>query len=162
MKILDIEIALYRYFKFRQALLVPNLKWGLNFNHELDLSVITKSGYLYEIEIKTSMADLKKDSEKRHQHRDWRNRIKRFYFAIPESLPVDKVLQLIPEDAGLIVVNADRAKKLVRKPKERKGAIPLTNQEIMHLSYLFGLRVWTLKEKLYELASSQKCLIIEG
>ena len=42
----------------RTDIVVPNLSWGL-LNHEADLAIIRKSGYLTEIEIKRSYQDLK-------------------------------------------------------------------------------------------------------
>ncbi len=69
-KILDIECALATYFDPRRNLIVPNVWWGMGLNHECDLMVMTRSGYVYEVEIKTSKADLVRDLKKPHGHGD--------------------------------------------------------------------------------------------
>ena len=74
----EMEVALAEYFDSRANLIVPNVYHSF-FKHELDLLVLTKSGYAYEIEIKITAADLKKDVKKRHGHRD--ERIKKIYLA---------------------------------------------------------------------------------
>ena len=50
------------FCNIRTDIVIPNLSWGL-LNHEADLAIINKSGYLTEIEIKRSYQDLKKDFE---------------------------------------------------------------------------------------------------
>ena len=70
-------------------------------SHEMDLAVISKSGYLKEIEIKISKSDFLKDFEKGHGHIDKQNRISHFYYAMPKELYA-KVKHLILENAGVI------------------------------------------------------------
>ena len=50
------------------------------------------------VEIKSSVADFRADTK----WREYRAHCDRFYFAIPESVPVD----IMPEDAGLILADA--------------------------------------------------------
>ena len=80
---IDIECALSNYFKPRINMLIPNVSWGFGI-HECDVLVTTKSGYLYEVEIKVGASDLKKDADKPHKHTS--KRIKNLYFAIPYYL----------------------------------------------------------------------------
>ena len=69
-------------FYYRSHYVVPNVYWGLDFYHELDLLSISKSGRVgTEIEIKVSKSDLKRDQEKRHGHRD--SRISQLFFCWP-------------------------------------------------------------------------------
>ena len=63
----EMECAVARYMDFRTNLVVPNVSWGFEV-HECDLLIVTKTGYAYEVEIKRSKADLKKDIEKKHGH----------------------------------------------------------------------------------------------
>lgn len=144
----DIELAMADYF--RQArFVVPNVFWGM-FDHELDLLVVTKAGYAYEVEIKVSLSDLKRDLDKRHGHRD--RRIKFIYFAIPDRL--EKHIALIPERAGVFVVTRKDYGtywkdyvRLLRKPQYRYSGKPqpLSDGDIFKAARLGALRIWGLK-----------------
>ena len=63
-------------------------------NHECDCLIMTKAGYLTEIEIKRSYEDFLNDFKKRHLHED--NHIKEFYFMVHESFK-DKVIEKLIE-----------------------------------------------------------------
>lgn len=105
MKTEDIELAINNYFNYnRRYVIVPNISWGLGFQHELDLLVLTNNNHVWEVEIKVSKSDLKADLKKRHGH--YSNKIRRLYFAVPKELQEDALL-LIPERAGLFVVHMD-------------------------------------------------------
>lgn len=47
-----------RRLDYRRNTVVPNAYWGLGLTWEADLLVISKAGYLTEVEIKVSKADL--------------------------------------------------------------------------------------------------------
>ena len=150
---IDIEVAVAKHLNYRQHLIVPNVFWGMGFNHELDLAVITKARYLWEVEIKVSKSDLKADLLKRHQH--FNILISRLYFAIPEAL-LD-FMELIPERAGIFVVSAAPplyknwpkiSVKEVRKAKINKSAKPLNEKQMQKMYHLAAMRIWRLKEKL--------------
>ncbi len=142
---LEIEIACSKLFNPHLNMIVPNVWWGLGFNHECDLLVCTKGGYCTEIEIKISKADLKRDGLKRHGHGG--PRIRRVFFAIPERLLDHE--QLIPETAGIITVK-DYWGKIVRNAMVNKEARPLNGEEHLHLGRLASMRIWTLKQSLKE------------
>jgi hypothetical protein len=159
----DIEIALSNYFDYRQKLIVPNVYWGLNFQYELDLIVVSNSNYATEIEIKISKSDLKADLKKSHYHDS--NRIKQLYFAVPEKLK-EAALELIPERAGLFIVREDKDTlirnqdgirirfpkvQIIKPPKINTKAKKLTVEEINKLHRLASLRMWTLKHHLYRI-----------
>jgi hypothetical protein len=140
-----IEVILARYLDYRLNLIVPNISYGLNL-HEIDLLILTPSHYAWEIEIKTSLSDLKMDKKKSHGH--YSNKIKRLYFAVPKELE-EKALELIPERAGLFVIYDNKYVKCVKTPIINKKARPFTEQEIQHLYELAAMRIWSLKEALY-------------
>lgn len=144
----DIEYHVAKFFSWRQNLIVPNVSWGLGFDHELDLMVVKPSGYAYEIEIKISKSDLKADLKKRHEHKS--NRIRRLYFAIPETL--NDCIEFIPKHAGIIVARALKNEfikiEIIRVPRENKEARKLSDGEILKLCKLASMRVWRLKEHL--------------
>jgi hypothetical protein len=138
----QIELAIAKYFNPRQNLIVPNVWWGLGFNYELDLVVLTKCGYAYEVEIKVSRQDIKADLKKLHQHSS--KRISRLYFAVPDKLSDD---ENIPQDAGILSVTFNNGKYVVRKIREskRRDAKMFTDKEKLKLAELGAMRIWKLK-----------------
>ena len=151
---LDIEIALANYFNPRRNLIVPNIWWGMGLNHECDLMVMTRSGYVYEIEIKTTRADLFRDFKKPHGHRD--NRIRKLYFCIPE--PLLDCWNHIPESAGIIVFHetGDSPSYCHRKREAKTTcAKPLNFEEREKLYQLAAMRVWTLKKTIRTMQNAQ-------
>lgn len=70
-------------FQVRSHIVVPNVSWGL-LNHEADLLVMSKAGYLTEIEIKRSWHDFMKDFQKSHTHND--EKISSLYYAVPKLI----------------------------------------------------------------------------
>ena len=63
------------------------------------------------VEIKSSVADFRADTK----WREYRAHCDKFYFAIPASMPVD----IIPDDAGLILADAYAADILREAPEVR-------------------------------------------
>lgn len=145
----DIELSVAAFFNDRQNIVVPNISWGL-WIHECDILVVTKAGYAYEVEIKVSKADLKKDALKRHGHND--NRLKALYFAIPEKLK--DCIDLIPNRAGIIIIkerNGYRMPNVVRKPTMNRQARSLSLDEMLKVAHLGAMRIWGLKRKIKDL-----------
>ena len=147
MTLYEIELAVANMYGIRTHIIVPNVSWGFEI-HECDLLVVRPTGYMVEVEIKRSRADIKKDGEKRHGHVDRHGRIKELYFAIPESL--EKHKDLIPERAGIIICRRTfegwlRA-RIDRKAKINKYARKLTDAEKYQLTRLGMMRIWGLKE----------------
>ena len=132
---LDIEIACTELFNHRINIIVPNISWGMNL-HECDLLVLTKSGYAYEIEIKTSKADLKADKKKKHKHIS--KRIKKLYFALPYYLLPD-CESLIPENAGIISVKDFRA--VIIRDAQDKSDYKFSEKERLNLARLGTMRI---------------------
>ena len=60
----EIEYHVSNYFDVLRNICVPNVSHGFNGLWESDLLIVTKARYLYEVEIKTSVADLRKDLKK--------------------------------------------------------------------------------------------------
>ena len=149
----DIEVAIARFYGWRNYLIVPNVGKGLGFGHELDLLVVTPSRYAYEFEIKVSVADLKADRKKSHQHES--EKIKRFFFAVPKYLQ-SQARCIIPERAGLIIVWewSDRPyfqARIVKPGTVNPHARKLTDKEYQRLGELATMRVWSLKKRVYQL-----------
>lgn len=143
----QIEYEVAQYFNPRVNLIVPNVSWGMFFNHECDLVVVTPFGCCYEVELKNSASDLRKDQQKPHKHLS--KKIKGLYFGIPWYLCDD--IEAIPEHAGIIVVGANfncvGNTKRVRMPKPVND-YRFTSKDFMCLYRLASMRTWTLKQKL--------------
>lgn len=145
---LDLEVAVAIGFDYRTNLIVPNVWWGLNFKHEIDVLVLTPANYAYEIEIKTSAGDLRRDFLKPHGHVS--ARLRKQFFAVPEKL-VELTKTLVEKhrpDWGIVEVYERRAMRTIRHAKTNKAAGPFTDSEREHLYHLASMRTWTLKEVL--------------
>jgi hypothetical protein len=133
-----------RMFYYRKFLVVPNASWGVGL-HECDLLALTASGEAHEIEIKVSVGDLKRDSEKRHHHES--KRIKCLWFAAPACMR-EALLEHVPERAGIIIVH-DQSRgysgvlEIVRKPQRRADARAFTFEERYDLARLGTIRYWS-------------------
>ena len=136
----DIEIALSQYLGIRTSMLVTNVSWGL-WVHECDLLRVMDSRWAHEYEIKVSKADIIADQHKRHKHKNCK--IRSLTFAIPEHLK--DCIEHIPERAGIILVDARKCCKLVRKAVLDKDARKLTEKEYLKVGKLASMRLWGMK-----------------
>ena len=137
----EMEVILAHHFKPQVNLVVPNVSWGF-LNHEADLLVMTKAGYLYEVEIKISISDLKADAKKRHCHES--NKIKYLYFAIPKHM-LEKGLPHIPERAGILVVGEKSWKVTEHRAPVKNCSYKISNSDRYQIARLGALRIWGLK-----------------
>lgn len=170
MKTAEMEIALMQWYDQRQNLVVPNVSWGFKGHHEMDLVVLTKSGFLYEIEIKVSMSDLRADAHKSHGHRS--SIVKYLYFAVPEKL-WPRAEAHIPEHAGVLVVSKEEVFRYVRREEGRHSAgwryvvrqkrepactqhRKLTDREKFTIARLGALRVLGLKKSNHALKEENR------
>lgn len=147
---LEVECAIAKHFNIRINLIIPNVSWGF-FIHECDLLVVSKSGYLTEVEIKISLADLKKDIKKRHGHRD--DRIKNLYFAIPSKMV--KHIEYIPLHAGILSITSKGKVFELTKPKINTAAKPISIEDKLKLLRLGTMRIWGLKKKLIDIKNKE-------
>jgi hypothetical protein len=152
----EMEVAIAKYFGYRQHIIVPNLSWGF-FSHECDLFLIRKSGYGFEVEIKRSKSDMQADFKKKHGHMDRRNRIVQLYYAFPKEL-LSKVEYHVPPECGILLVEKSKWNdgyyfhvKMHRDAKRKTGAKRLTQAEQLKIARLGTLRIWTLKETINKL-----------
>jgi len=142
-------------FYIRSHYVVPNVHWGLGFNHELDLLSISMPAFIgTEIEIKVSKGDLKRDLEKPHHHRD--SRIRQLYFAGPIELQ-EAFFEFSPPEAGIITVYCNADATYIHRRYQcsiRRNAKPLKNwsksftkEEVFGLMRLGNMRYWSLFSK---------------
>ena len=155
---IEVEEAVARHFGYRQNIIVPNISWGF-YIHECDLLVVRKSGHVLEVEIKVSKADLIKDQKKGHGHVDRHERIREFWFAIPEYM--ENCIESIPERAGILLVymnewNHHYCCKTLRSPKINTKARKLEENEVLMVARLGTMRIWGLKRKLIDMKKGKK------
>lgn len=153
----EMELALAQLWGWRTNLIVPNVSWGMGI-HECDIIVLSKSNWAAEIEIKRSIADLKKDATKKHAHDrgSAAELIKHLYFAIPEFLLPHEAL--IPQRAGIVVIKSLDSKwaehrwlaTIMRAPQANPNARKWTDRERLVLGRLGCMRIWSMKRKFNE------------
>lgn len=137
-------------FPFRRYLVVPNVSWGFNLNFECDLIIASNSKVLYEVEIKVSKSDIKRDMSK-HRHLMYKPNahIKHKYFAIPSNLNEESVLEMIPEKCGIIIVDENGRCKKIRKAETNPDYRKITEKEWCALLRLGVMRYWGIRHKMY-------------
>ena len=154
----EMECALALWFDYRVNLIVPNVHWGMNM-HECDLLIVSKAGYVTEVEIKISRADLRADAKKWHGHQGGiaKRVIKYLYFAVPEDIIAsggvlkEDVMVMIPERAGILTVrpgeidNVGPRIRRIREPTVNKHASKMPDSERYKVARLGALRIWNLK-----------------
>lgn len=143
----EIECALADFFDIRKNIIVCNVSWGF-LEHEADILVLSKTGYLTEIEIKRSLQDFKADFKKKKSF----DKIKSFYFCIPESI-LEKCLELIRENNdysnvvnGIITYNESLKLSINKRKIWGRTVKPLFIEEQLQIARLGAMRVWKLKK----------------
>ena len=152
MKTSVLEVLVANYFDWRKNVIVSNVFWGFGLNYEADLMVLTKSNHLYEVELKTSIQDLRNDLKKRVFHNS--KRTKYLYFAMPEEL-IEEAKRILPKEVGLLSavrrncrdnnIDANRYIVCVRKPKQRRSE-PISDKDCFKLARLGTMRIWGRKQ----------------
>ena len=150
----EIELVVANHFNPRQNLIVPNVSWSM-FSHECDVLVLTQSDYAYEVEIKVTASDLKRDAGKTHGHKS--KYIKLLWFAMPDYL--EPYVSFVPANAGVMLVSRDSygrdTCRVVRGPGVNRDAVKWTPEKRMELMRLAGLRIWNLKEAIHRMAAER-------
>lgn len=147
----EMVLPLASYFNWSANRIIPQfaVDGGI-----ADLVVITKAGYLIEVEIKVSQADWKADAEKNKWQRGgeyvqgvWtpasadsvvRPTVSRFFYAVPEELAGRPPENLI---AGAGILAVGRFVNVVR-PATRTKASKLELSKISEMLTCFYFRWW--------------------
>lgn len=117
------------------------------FDWESDMLIKTRSGYWYEVECKISLADFKNDFKHKWQKHDLlktggeHRRPNYFCYCVPWYLS-GKVLPLLPDYAGLIVLTEDgKLKEVKRVPMLHNNKY--TNEELnLCDKFYYAYRNW--------------------
>lgn len=119
--------------------------------YEADFLYITKGNYLYEVEIKISIADFRADQkkEKYHDHPD----VKGLYYFVPQELyskHEDEIKSTCKEKGAGLIVDGHPI-TTVLKPKIRKEVNPLSDSGYIHYLRLFAKKWVRKREEEYEI-----------
>jgi hypothetical protein len=156
MKSSEVYQALARKLEWWRNTIVPNVYLGSR-RDEMDLAIISKSGLLWEIEIKVSMADWKADMHKPKWNRGQRVlpcHPARFYYAVPTELVPEverceaerwgKRRYAIPDwvdsSAGVIAVEGFDCQMLRQAKPLHRSPLPLELR--LELLQKLGARYW--------------------
>jgi hypothetical protein len=145
-----IEVAVAKLINYRIHTIVPNVSWGLGLKHECDMLILDNKGRFTEVEIKTSVSDLKADFKKKHNHVS--EIISRLIYAMPIEL-YNSHGNLIPKNCGIISVRDTpigyraRWERIVKHNPDKKRPDDKTVKKFFQLGCM---RIWSLKEKYYK------------
>ena len=160
MKAREIELPVAHYFSVFRNLVVANVSHGFAplALWEMDLAVVSKSGYLYEVEIKTSKADLlcdlKKDRWNSLKIMRFHEIVSQYFIAMPEKLFTslsEEDLKKLHDFPGILTVKDDGTNyytgrvKCIR-PSTKKRGRKLSDNEMYQLARLGAIRYWTRHE----------------
>jgi hypothetical protein len=106
-----------------------------------DLLFVNRNGYATEVEIKVSVSDWRADQHKR-KWRLPRPHVRRFYYAVPETLagraPAD-----LPKDAGILAVaETDFLQVRQLRPAKLLPAVKFTHAQMEHMRAACYYRFW--------------------
>ena len=155
----EIERAIILTWAPANTLIVPNVAQGFVRWGEIDILKVEKSLYLTEIEIKTSLSDLKREWRKRRWgpvYQDWfRKTIRRYFIAMPEDI-YEKGRDVIPDWVGAGILTVEEVEEVNgrwtrpyayqrKKPRINKEAAKITVEDLATLGRLGTLRYWDMR-----------------
>ncbi len=158
----EIEVALaktdvFNYIRNIVAFNVNGESAKLPIWHECDMLVLSKFGYLTEIEIKRSFSDFLADFKKKHHHENM-GIIKYFYYCVPEKIYEkvhDELSKRDVEYSGIITF--DEKLKIIHHGHDRNESIreirpnrKLSPDEQLQVARFGAMRAVILKEKLIQ------------
>ena len=155
----QIEFAIARHFGVIDKIIVPNISWGFFRTHEADLLIMSKTGYLTEVEIKRSYNDLLADFKKTTSH--YEGKVEHMYYAVPVSI-ADKSWKAITESfcgqtvkCGLLTYDESGfVRKVVTAPSissilhRNKICHRLLLEEQLKIARLGVMRYWSMQERI--------------
>lgn len=142
---------------------------------EADLLLIDKKLRFIDVEIKTSRQDFKNDRKKHKwkgrkkefyteddlgktkrivewEIKDWPNKIYKHYFALPETVWSDDLLEFLPSDkCGIILLSEGGNIYVHKKAKTNSKAPKATIDDINNIARLTSLRYWNMYSKYLEI-----------
>lgn len=149
----EIEVALSWHFDVQKCICMPQLT--MFFEHEIDFLAVRKTGYAVEVEIKRSVADMKAEDKKKHNHES--NKIVELYYCFPKDI-LEQCIPLVPDHAGILYVykTSRWVVRVERSPLRNKDARKLTDKEINKILRYSNYRIWNFKKKIVKLKNKIK------
>lgn len=147
------EYAIFRYFEIRTDLIVPNVTPMSHLvSFEVDMLVLSKSGYAHGFEIKVSESDLKADLKKKQYSKNdfelqksYYKKFKTFSYVVTEAIK-ETALQILPPWMGVYTLDATfKRMYLLRAPTEL-FKYKWTDKEQCKLARLGSMRLMQLAE----------------
>jgi len=148
-----IQLILFDFFRKKHKQVIPNI---FLYDWESDLIGVTKSDYVNEYEIKTSVSDFKSDFKK-DKHSFFKNKTGKkipnhFWYAVPEGL-ID--IKDIPSYAGLIHIrkkNKTRYTAQIIKKAPKLISTKINEIQQNHINTSLYYRFWELRKKLFKIS----------
>ena len=106
---------------------------------EMDLAVVSRAGYLWEVEVKLTLADWRADERKGKWLSPSRKYVSRFFYAVPSEL-VGAAPSFVPPETGLLEIGPSWVKE-IRTAKRRKVS-KLTDAQMSRLLDSTYHRYW--------------------
>lgn len=125
---------------------VPNVSWGL-LPWEADMLIVSKNGYLTEVEIKVSFQDWKIDAEKKKHQQGWHGNfgrvwLRKFYYAAPMKLALRHAEVWLRPGAGIIGIDPDGRVRVIVEAQPDLRAQKLSEKEMLQVARLGTMRFW--------------------
>lgn len=152
--VIAMEIACQTLEK-RCLVLVDNCSWT---GHECDVLAVTNDLRVIDVEVKISRADLRADAAKDkwwhgwvdRRHRDWPPKVWKHYFAMPEDIWSDALLDDLPSPkSGVLLLResleGERGALRVtcrRRATPNRDAEQISAKAVMEIARLANLRMW--------------------
>lgn len=137
-----ILFALARHFDWWQNRMITEFEVD---GGRADLAMISKAGYVTEIEIKVSVRDWRADQHKlKWMKHGWtRPHIARFFYAVPSPL-ANKIPEWVPTDAGILIVRGGPGFDTVKEQRaaRRYTARPLSAVQLQQIDQAYYYRFW--------------------
>lgn len=146
--------ALARYFDWSRNMMFPNVHFC---GGEMDLAVVTRSRYLWEVEIKRTLADWRADEHKDKWSKPVRRYVSRFYYAVPPKLQ-GQVPAFVPPEAGLLVIDGWHVREV--RTARRRVSPKLTHEHMHTLLASTYNRFW--RQKLHRLNDANRARATTG
>ncbi|MEE9159996.1 MAG: MmcB family DNA repair protein [Gammaproteobacteria bacterium] len=90
---------------------------------EMDLAVVSRSGFLWEVEVKLTRYDWLADARKSKWTVPGRRFVSRFFYAVPEAL-ISDVPEFVPDSAGLIAFQGDTIREVRTARRHKAPKLP--------------------------------------
>lgn len=157
----EIEIALLQHFSQMPYLLTCTYFSG----YESDFIFINGNDHITDVEIKITLSDFKKEFKKKKIHTFFnsiaQNKIKHYYFAVPDYL-YPKIKDLVPDWAGVIIVNKDDGycNAITKKRPKTLTKYKATTSDLLKFGRTSNIRLYNKTMELFYMKQKKPAFMI--